>query len=149
MRSSLMRQRVTGMTLVELLTVIVIVGILAAIAVPSYRGYVLRAQRSDATTALLRVQSAEEKYLVQNGKYTTDLVGSPSAGGLGLYNTSEQGLYNLSVELTATGYKATAAAIADKGQAGDKKCTTFTVNETGVRTAVDNGGVNRTTECWR
>ena len=73
-----MRYTQRGVTLIELLTVVVIVAILASIAVPSYRNYLIRAQRTDATTALLRIQSGMEKYLVQNGKYTTDV---DSAGG--------------------------------------------------------------------
>ena len=144
-----MRNRVKGVTLIELLTVVVIVAILASIAVPSYRSYMLRTQRTDATTALLRVQSGEEKFLVQNGKYTDKLDTAPADGGLGLTKVSEQGLYNLDVQLTATGYDVTATPVADKGQKGDKTCQTFTVNEAGKRTALDSASADRTTECWR
>jgi type IV pilus assembly protein PilE len=143
-----MRRKLQGVTLVELLTVVVIVGILASIALPSYRSYLLRSQRTDATTALLRVQSAEEKYLVQNGKYTKELALTGEAG-LGLYTQSEQGFYDLNVVLTATGYSATATPAAGKGQASDTKCQVFSVNEVGKRSATDTGGVDRTAECWR
>jgi type IV pilus assembly protein PilE len=144
-----MRNRLKGVTLIELMTVMVIIAILASIAVPSYRRYLLRSQRTDATTALLRIQSGEEKFLVQNGKYTTNLDGQPVDGGLGLYRVSEQGLYNLKVDLTTTGYTVTASVKTDKGQKDDKTCQTFTVNETGKRTATDNGSTDRTAECWR
>ena len=53
-----MRPTQNGVTLIELLTVIVVLGILASIAVPSYRNYLLRAQRTEATTALLNLQAA-------------------------------------------------------------------------------------------
>jgi len=61
------RQR--GMTLMEIIVVVVIVGLLAAIAVPSYRQYVIRTQRTDATVALLRLATAQEKFYLQNNTY--------------------------------------------------------------------------------
>jgi type IV pilus assembly protein PilE len=146
-----MRKRQSGVTLIELMTVVIIVGILASIAVPSYRSYLLRSQRTDARTALLRIQSAQEKYLVQNGKYTEDLEKKPSEGGLGLYTVSEQGMYDLSVKFDAdgNGYTATATAKTDKGQKDDKTCRTFTINAAGARTAKDTGSNDKTAECWR
>jgi type IV pilus assembly protein PilE len=144
-----MRKRLRGVTLIELLTVVVIIAILSSIAIPSYRRYLLRSQRTDATTALLRIQSNQEKYLVQNGKYTKDLVAKPQDGGLGLYTVSEQGLYDLDVQFTGSGYTASATVKTDKGQKDDKTCKTFTVNEVGTRTAVDTGGTDHTVECWR
>jgi type IV pilus assembly protein PilE len=144
-----MRNRQNGVTLIELMTVMVIVAILAAIAVPSYRSYVLRSQRTDATTSLLRIQSGEEKFLVQNGKYTEDMEPAPGDGGLGLPKVSEQGLYDLDVKLTTTGYTAKATVINAKVQKDDKTCQTFTVNEAGKRTALDSSGADRTVECWR
>jgi type IV pilus assembly protein PilE len=144
-----MRNRQKGVTLIELITVVVIVAILASIAVPTYRSYVLRSQRTDATTALLRIQSGEEKFLVQNGKYSDKLDTAPADGGLGLTRVSEQGFYNLNVQLTATGYTATAAAVATKSQKDDKTCQTFSVNEAGTRKAFDSTSADRTAECWR
>jgi type IV pilus assembly protein PilE len=145
-----MRKPQKGVTLIELMTVMVVLGILAAIAVPSYRRYLLRAQRSDATTALLRLQSAEEKYLLQYGAYTTNLTAAPASGGLGLASTnSERGFYALEVTTTTTGYNATAKPISGKGQSDDTKCTTFTISEIGKKTATDSGSVDRTSECWR
>lgn len=146
-----MRCRLKGVTLVELMIVVVIIAILAAIAVPSYSRYVIRSQRSDATTALLRLQSAQEKVLLQSGAYTTNLTSKPtdSPPGLGIGTVSEQGFYSLSATLTATGYTATASVIAGKAQAQDTTCRSFTVTETGARGAVDGSGVDRTAECWR
>ena len=47
------------MTLIELMIVVAIVAILAAVALPAYRGYVLRSNRTEATATLLRVQAAQ------------------------------------------------------------------------------------------
>jgi type IV pilus assembly protein PilE len=146
-----MRYTQRGVTLIELMTVVVIVAILASIAVPSYRSYLLRAQRSDATTALLRIQSGMEKFLVQWGQYTSDLTKSPKTkdGGLGLSDVSEQGFYDLKIEPTTTGYTASATVKTDKPQRDDTRCVLFTVDESGKRFAKDSGGTDRTTECWR
>ena len=147
-----MRKTEKGVTLIELMTVMVVLGILTAIAVPSYRRYLLRAQRSDASTALLRLQTSEEKFLLQNGVYTTNLTNKPSdtTPGLGIGSTSERGFYVLEVKLSATGYTATAKPNSVKGgQSDDKTCTEFSVSETGVKKAKDSSSKDRTAECWR
>ncbi len=146
-----MRKSQSGVTLMELLTVMVVIGILTAIAVPSYRRYLIRAQRSDASTALLRVQTSEEKFYLQKGTYSTDLTSAPKDGGLGIGATSERGFYDLKVDPTPTGYTATAKPNSTKGgQADDKTCGTFSVSETGIKKALDpDGTTDRTAECWR
>ena len=82
-----MRPTQNGVTLIELLTVIVVIGILASIAVPSYRNYLIRAQRTEATTALLNLQAAQEKFYLQNNAYTDQVAAAPPAG-LGLMATT-------------------------------------------------------------
>ena len=84
-----MRSR-QGFTLIELMIAVVVIAILAAIAVPSYRSYVLRAQRTDATSALLRVRNAQDKFFLQNRRYM-DPAGV-TAGGL---DASERGYYTI------------------------------------------------------
>jgi type IV pilus assembly protein PilE len=58
-----------GITLIELLVVIVIVGILAAIAIPVYTNYMQRARRADAKTALEHLRAAQEMFRAENGLY--------------------------------------------------------------------------------
>jgi len=60
-----------GITLIELLIVIIIVGILAAIAVPSYRDYLVRSRRVDAKVALEQVRAAQEMWRAERGSYGT------------------------------------------------------------------------------
>src|SRR4030042_678770 len=67
----MMKSRV-GLTLIELLMVIVIVGVLAAIAVPMYSGYMQRARRADAKTALEQVRAAQEMWRAEKGSYAID-----------------------------------------------------------------------------
>jgi len=142
----------SGVTLLELLTVVVIIGVLTSVAIPSYRRYTMRAQRSDATAALLRIAAAQEKFYLQNNTYTTTV----GAGGLNLGGTtnSERGWYSWTIAAPAgltigTGYLATASAIAGQAQATDTDCATFTVRETGERGAANSGGTSNTAACWR
>ena len=62
-----------GITLIELLVVIVIVGILAAIAVPVYTNYLQRARRADAKTALEQLRASQEMFRAEKGSYSTNL----------------------------------------------------------------------------
>jgi type IV pilus assembly protein PilE len=86
-----------GITLIELLVVIVIVGILAAVAIPVYTGYMQRARRADAKTALEQLRASQEMFRAEKGSYSTNLTqlvnswgvsnvagGSPSAPDYGI-----------------------------------------------------------------
>lgn len=65
------RKYVRGVTLLELMIVVVIVGILAAIAYPNYRQFVARAKRNEAKAMLLEVATAQERFYLQNSRYGT------------------------------------------------------------------------------
>jgi type IV pilus assembly protein PilE len=68
-----------GITLIELLVVILIVGILAAVAIPSYSSYLVRARRADAKTLLEQVRAAQEMWRAERGSYATDGGGTAEA----------------------------------------------------------------------
>jgi type IV pilus assembly protein PilE len=143
-----MRNRMTGVTLIELMIVVVIVAILASIAVPSYRSYVLRSHRVDAKTALLNLAAAQEKFYVQNNTYATNsqLTTAPP-NGLGLSATTERGWYTIAIAngANAAGFSATATATGS--QTADDDCATFTINQLGQKTATKSGG-GASTVCW-
>jgi len=61
-----------GLTLLEVLVVVAIVGILAAIAIPSYNSYITRARRSEAKTVLEQVRAAQEMWRAERGSYAID-----------------------------------------------------------------------------
>jgi prepilin-type N-terminal cleavage/methylation domain-containing protein len=68
------RQSTRGITLIELMIVVVIVGILASIAYPNYREFAARAKRTEAKTALLKIATNQERFLLDNNTYTEDLL---------------------------------------------------------------------------
>jgi type IV pilus assembly protein PilE len=140
------------MTLIELVVVVMIVGILAAVAIPSYRSYVIRSQRADAKDALLALATQQEKHYLQCNAYATaiDVATNCAAGELQGADTSKSGWYQLTTAAPnpALGFTVTATAINGENQWQDTECRSFTVDQTGTRTAADSGGADNTAECW-
>jgi len=146
------RARMRGITLVELLTVIVILSVLMSIAVPTYRRYLIRSQRSEAKIALLQLQTAQEKYYGQYNRYTDKVTAKSTATtpGLGLPGVTETGKYDIEVTDIGDGgqtYEASATPHAGGGQTDDKDCGTFTINERGVRS--NSTGAGHVQNCWK
>src|SRR5690349_3565941 len=77
-----MSNRQKGFTLVELMIVVLIVGILAAIAVPSYRAYVLRVNRADAKIGLTSLAQQLERCYTRQNRYR-----NPAPGGCNVNTT--------------------------------------------------------------
>jgi type IV pilus assembly protein PilE len=69
MRLTTLRQRATGFTLIELMIAVVVVGILAAVALPNYQEYVRRGNRSAAQSFMLSVAQKQEQYLMDARQY--------------------------------------------------------------------------------
>lgn len=132
------RPRQHGFTLVELMIVVVIVGVLAAIAYPGYRSFVLRSHRTDATTTLLRIAQNLERRYTQNNSYAGATLGTAAATDVWGSNRSPDGYYTLSLPtLTADTY--TIRATATGTQAADSACATIELKHTGERTPA---------QCW-
>ncbi len=116
-----------GFTLVELMIVLVVVAVLAAVALPSYQASVRKGRRAEAFTALSLLQQAQERWRSNNASYTATLpntAGAASApNGLGVAATTASGLYTIGVNnQSSTGYTATATAVAGTSQARDGDC---------------------------
>ena len=127
----------SGFTLVELLIVILIAGILAIVAVPSYTSAVLSSHRTDAITGLLDAALREGRYFTINNKYDSSMTGLGYAADPSPVPSSTNTTYNLCVQsTTAATSTATAGyllmAVPNGNQANDD-CGTFTYTDLGTR----------------
>ena len=136
-----------GFTLIELMIVVVVIGILASIAIPSYQNHVIKAQRADGTTALMDLRLAQERWRANNPSYT-NIIGNL----VGVGPTSPEGRYDLEiVEAGTTSF----ALRADKVSGlSDENCDPLLLNysagqvTTGSVSAED-GAVSDPHGCWR
>lgn len=147
--------RQQGFSLIELMIVVVILAVLAAIAVPNYQEYLLRSGRSEGQAKLLEVMQMQERFYSQNQTYTTNL--GAGAGGLGYTGVaanaaapSEDRRYLITAAVCAAGIPIAACVLlraAPQGsQAADATCSTLTINSRGVKGIV--GGTGTAATCW-
>jgi type IV pilus assembly protein PilE len=135
------RQHQRGFTLIELLIVVVIVGILAAIAIPSFLDSVRKSRRADGKTALMALSLAQEKHRANCTSYATSITGDTDAmnnctnSQLDLSTTSADGYYTIAFSGTpdSTGFTATANPNSKGGQSNDTAClaANFQINQNG------------------
>jgi len=151
-----------GFTLIELIVTMVIVGTLAAIAIPSYSSYVLQSHRAEAKSALLDLASLEERFFSVNNFYTAN------PQNLGYGGTSTTPPFNIGTDnyyqvvsitvnpavpppnSTSSGTPAnfTITANAINNQLSDTACFAFTVNSIGQQTAQNSAMVDNSATCW-
>lgn len=145
-----MRKYSQGVTLVELLVSLVIIGILVSVAVPSYRQYAIRANRADAHTALMQLAANQERFYLQNNTYATDAqLDQAPPNGLGMQTTTANDYYDIRINSSdATGF--IAQATAKGGQADDTDCDVFAIDERGFRYGGPGPAITGTNDpaCW-
>lgn len=124
----------SGFTLVELMIVVVIVGILSAIAIPSYNSHVVKASRAAAQTELLQLAAVQEKIYLNSNSYASSATAAysgQSAGGLGSTGSSKDGKYSFSCDAcAANSFTLSATPVAGSTQEGDG---TLSLNSAGQR----------------
>ncbi len=116
-----------GFTLIELMIVVAIIGILAAIAIPNFMNYQCKAKQSEAKTVLGNIRVAQEAYLAEYDTYSAD------TGELGVSIKGEP-RYGYEITADATTFTATATAN-DNGPTGD----VWTMTQAGVLDNSTNG----------
>ncbi|MFV0594542.1 type IV pilin protein [Shewanella sp.] len=130
------KNRLQGFTLVEVMIAVVIVGILASIAYPSYIDYVVKSGRSEGVAAVMKVANLQEQYYLDNRAYATDmtklgLAASPFVTEHGRYSLASSGTSSFTITATAQGSQASR----------DSTCATITMTSAGVK--------GPSAECWK
>ena len=134
-----MYKKMRGVTLVELMIVVIVLGILAAVAYPNYRDAAARAKRNEAKAALLQIATNQERFYLNNNTYTTDMtrLGFNGAGNV----VTESGSYRINVDAAdANNYQATATYLNAGNEAG--RCATFQIDGRGAKTSAP------LDDCW-
>ncbi|WP_076542951.1 type IV pilin protein [Shewanella sp. UCD-KL21] len=125
-----------GFTLIEVMITVVIVGILASIAYPSYTSFITKSGRSEGVAAVMRVANLQEQFYFDNRAYATDMTklglgANPFISESGYYSVASTGTDNFTITATAKGRQATL----------DSTCTTITLTSAGVK--------GPSSECWK
>lgn len=137
-----------GFTLIEMLITLAMIGILSALAYPSYRDHVLRTRRSEAFSALAAVAQAQDRWRAIHTQYASSLA------ELGLESTSSPGqhyLIDLQPHETHSNTHFTATARPTGPQSADTRCALLQLGQHGrqqLRTASDQRGADTTQHCW-
>ena len=143
-----MKKSVRGMTLIELMIVVAILGIITAIGYPSYLDYVKKTRRAEGMGELLELADRMERHYSDTGTYDqTD--GSDMTAATIYRSTSANSYYTLSIAAGTNNVTFTAsAAPTSKGQQNTDKCGTFTIRADGIKTV--SGGSLSAADCnWR
>lgn len=140
-------KRACGFTLIEVVIVMAIIGIIAAISFGSYSDSVQKSRRTDGKDALVRAAAEQEKWFLQYSRYTDQI---SDIGG----STSKEGNYTLSVVMNLNGTACsshdcyTLTATAANAQAGDSKCTRLVLDSLGRQTSYNSSSALSTDLCW-
>ena len=139
-----MKRQHRGFTLIELMIVVAIVGILTAIAYPSYAEYIRRGHRADARAGLLQAQQYLERASTATGVYPTALPSNLTWAG----DTAKR--YTIGFQAGNTNAAFTLVATRKAGPQATDRCGNFTLTNTGVRDVAAGTLASGTTaaECW-
>ncbi|MGH8158331.1 MAG: type IV pilin protein [Rhodanobacter sp.] len=150
-------RKANGFTLIELMIVVAIVAILAAIAIPAYQKQILQSRRTSAKTALLDLSGREERYYAANNTYDaslSDLGYAATGGALQVPNSSNEDYYSVAIAVTAAAgttpasYVATAVPVNSQAADATGGCGTYSITDLGVQ---GNTGTNTGpggSGCW-
>jgi len=145
----LQSRRGAGFTLIELMIVVAVVAILAAIAYPSFQDAIRKSKRAQAKADLVELAQRFERYHTVNGTYenfwTTTNV--PAAQRVSPRGPSNQAAYNITAtSIGRNAYLLSAAPVTGSPQARDTRCMTLTLTQSGAKGI--SGGTSNASECW-
>jgi type IV pilus assembly protein PilA len=118
-----------GFTLIELMIVVAIIGVLAAIAIPNYMSYTCKAKQSEAKQALASIRTMQEAFKAENDHYSDSLNGTNSIGWAGVKGKNVR--YTYSTENSTGAFNATATEIAQDTFGDDTTQDVWTIDHEG------------------
>ncbi len=147
-------RRTAGFTLIELMIVVIIVGVLTMVAVPTYLHQMRESRRTEARNYLVELASREERYYATQNAYT-NVAANLGYAGFGSGSPVGSGYYYINTptipdpnNASQPSFSLTALPVAGKGQDEDTYCASFTVESDGKRTALNSSGTDDSSYCW-
>lgn len=143
-----MKNRLRGFTLIEMMVTVAIIGILAAIAYPSYIEQVRKSRRADATAALVTAAQTMERFYTENNSYATATAGDVAGSTISDHAPTDRAHADRTYDIalnpapTATGFTITATRTG--AQAGDTTCGDYSLTNTGIKSVT----VGTVANCW-
>ncbi len=128
---------VQGFTLIESMIAVTLVAIALSLAIPSYRSYVIRANRTEAMQTLMATAACQERIYVRNNAYDANAC----------EGNSTNGFYVITVA-TSNGNQNFVASAAPQGAQIEDNCGALTIDQTGAKTAGGQGG-SFASSCWK
>ncbi|WP_276205400.1 type IV pilin protein [Methylocaldum sp. 14B] len=139
-------RKIRGFTLMELMIAVAVVGILAAVAFPSYQSQVIKTRRSDGKAALMAAAAKQEQYYLDNKTYANSMTALGYAANPA---NSQEGYYQISIAAaTAACPIATCFSLTATGQGSqqsDGVCGNLTLSSSGAKGITGTGTV---ANCW-
>ena len=135
--SHAMHRRMRGVTLLELMIVMVIIGIIVAFAYPNYRDFTDRAKRNEAKTILLEIAQNQERFYLQNNRY-----GTLAELGYAVPLMTDTGAYQVTLPVPPDANNFTARATYQLGGNEAGKCLNFDIDGRGTQTSAP------LADCW-
>lgn len=122
-----------GFTLIELMITVAVIGILAAVALPSYSSYIARSKRAEVRTEILKAEGWLERYYTENNRYSSTVAAPTTnptafASNFGAVPKTGSANYTISLAVTATGYTITGTRT---GSMASDECGNYSKSNTG------------------
>ena len=137
------RRESSGFTLIEVLIAVAVIGILAAIALPSYQSAMRRGFRAECRSGLAAAMQEQERSFTSQSTYSTSLAKAYSG------DLASNSACTLAAAACGVAALTTCVRITATTAKSDTQCNTMTLDSTNTSTALDSGGTDQQAVCWK